>query len=108
MRALRGEDAAGRATVTAATAAPALSSRTAAANPAGPAPDRKEEHNACHRGIRAHVEHASARTKSRETFRGCRLKDEGVPHTLRGTSRFTISSSPDDRETKLHRGARAA
>ncbi len=41
-------------------------------------PAWKEEHNASHRKVRAHVEHVFARMKSWKILRDCRLKGDGV------------------------------
>lgn len=51
-------------------------------------PAWKEEHNASHRKARTRIEHASARMKSWKTLRGCRLKDDGIHHTMLSIARL--------------------
>ncbi|WP_329296851.1 transposase [Streptomyces pseudovenezuelae] len=48
----------------------------------------KEEHNRSHRKVRARVEHAFARMKSWKILRDCRLKGDGVHHTILGVARL--------------------
>lgn len=48
----------------------------------------KEEHNASHRKVRARVEHAFARMKGWKILRDCRLKGDGVHHTMLGIARL--------------------
>ncbi|MGY0063713.1 transposase [Streptomyces sp. LZ34] len=51
-------------------------------------PAWKEEHNGSHRKVRARVEHAFARMKTWKILRDCRLKDDGVHHTMLGIARL--------------------
>jgi len=48
----------------------------------------KEEHNRSHRKVRARVEHTFARMKSWKILRDCRLKGDGVHHTILGIARL--------------------
>ncbi|MFF7098541.1 transposase family protein, partial [Streptomyces rubradiris] len=50
-------------------------------------PAWKEEHNTSHRTVRARVEHAFARMKTWKILRDCRLKGDGVHHTMPGIAR---------------------
>ncbi len=51
-------------------------------------PSWKEEHNTCHRKIRARVEHTFARMKTWKILRDCRLKGDGVHHAMLGVARL--------------------
>lgn len=51
-------------------------------------PAWKEEHNTSHRKIRARVQHVFARMKSWKILRDCRLKGDGVHHTMLGIARL--------------------
>ncbi|MGW4540721.1 transposase family protein [Streptomyces chartreusis] len=51
-------------------------------------PDRKEEHNAWHRKVRARVEHVFVRMKGWKILRNCRLKGDGVHHAMLGIARL--------------------
>ncbi|MFF6830216.1 transposase [Streptomyces longwoodensis] len=48
----------------------------------------KEQHNACHRKVRARVEHTFARMKSWKILRDCRLRGYGVHHAMLGIARL--------------------
>lgn len=48
----------------------------------------KEEHNRSHRKVRARIEHAFARMKSWKILRNCRLKGDGVHHSMLGIARL--------------------
>lgn len=50
--------------------------------------DWKEEHNKSHKQVRARVEHAFARMKTRKILRDCRLKGDGVHHAMLGIARM--------------------
>ncbi|MEU2427075.1 transposase [Streptomyces sp. NPDC007851] len=51
-------------------------------------PAWKEEHNRSHRKVRARVEHTFARMKSWKILRDCRLKGDGVHHSILGIGRL--------------------
>jgi hypothetical protein len=51
-------------------------------------PAWKEEHNTLHRKVRARLEHAFARMKTWKILRDCRLKGDGVHHTMLGIARL--------------------
>lgn len=51
-------------------------------------PDWKEEHNKCHKQVRARVEHVFAHMKTWKILRGCRLKGDGVHHAMLGIARM--------------------
>ncbi|MYX73640.1 transposase [Streptomyces sp. SID3915] len=51
-------------------------------------PDWKQEHNKCHKQVRARVEHVFARMKTWKILRDCRLKDDGVHHAMPGIARM--------------------
>ncbi|MFH8626536.1 transposase [Streptomyces vietnamensis] len=51
-------------------------------------PAWKEEHNKCHKQVRARVEHVFARMKTWKTLRDCRLKGDGVHHAMLGIARM--------------------
>ncbi|MFI6580238.1 transposase [Embleya sp. NPDC050493] len=51
-------------------------------------PDRKHDHNASHRRVRARVEHVFARMKTWKILRDCRLKGAGVHHAMLGIARL--------------------
>ncbi|WP_369263511.1 transposase [Streptomyces sp. R35] len=51
-------------------------------------PDWKEAHNKSHKQVRARVEHVFARMKSWKILRDCRLKGDGVHHTMLGIARL--------------------
>lgn len=47
-------------------------------------PDWKQQHNRSHKRVRARVEHVFARMKTWKILRDCRLKGDGVHHTMLG------------------------
>ncbi|MGK5533607.1 transposase, partial [Streptomyces sp. URMC 129] len=51
-------------------------------------PAWKAQHNALHRKVRARIEHVFARTKTWKILRDCRLKGDGVHHTMLGIARL--------------------
>ncbi|MDX3059461.1 transposase family protein [Streptomyces sp. NE06-03E] len=51
-------------------------------------PDWKQAHNKSHKQVRARVEHAFARMKNWKTLRDCRLKGDGVHHTMLDIARM--------------------
>lgn len=51
-------------------------------------PAWKEEHNASHRKVRAHVEHAFARMKTWKILRDCRLRGDGIHRAMLGIARL--------------------
>ncbi len=51
-------------------------------------PAWKEEHNASHRKVRAHVGHTFALMKTWKILRDCRLKEDGVHHAMLGVARL--------------------
>ncbi|WP_331750016.1 transposase (plasmid) [Streptomyces longwoodensis] len=51
-------------------------------------PDWKEDHNRSHKQVRARVEHVFARMKNWKILRDCRLKGDGVHHTMLGVARM--------------------
>ncbi|WP_411139887.1 transposase [Streptomyces sp. x-80] len=51
-------------------------------------PDRKEEHHTSHKQVRARIEHTFARMKTWKILRNCRLKSDGVHHTMPGIARM--------------------
>ncbi|MFD1313606.1 transposase, partial [Streptomyces kaempferi] len=48
----------------------------------------KAAHNTSHKQVRARVEHVFARMKTYKTLRDCRLKGDGVHHTILGIARL--------------------
>lgn len=48
----------------------------------------KEEHNACHRRVRARIEHTFAAMKHWKTMRDCRLRGTGVAEAVSGIARL--------------------
>ncbi|MFK3732857.1 transposase [Streptomyces sp. NPDC088090] len=51
-------------------------------------PAWKEEHNRSHKQVRARVEHVFARMKTWKILRDCRLKGDGVHHSMLGITRI--------------------
>ncbi|MFE7512144.1 transposase [Streptomyces sp. NPDC057540] len=51
-------------------------------------PERKENHNKSHKQVRARVEHVFTRMKTWKILRDCRLKGNGVHHTMPGIARI--------------------
>ncbi|MER7735906.1 transposase [Streptomyces erythrochromogenes] len=51
-------------------------------------PEWKEAHNKSHKQVRARVEHVLARMKTWKILRDCRLKGDGVHHTMLGIARM--------------------
>jgi hypothetical protein len=51
-------------------------------------PDWKQAHNKSHTQVRARVEHVFARMKNWKILRDCRLKGDGVHHTMLGIARM--------------------
>ncbi|ALO05811.1 transposase IS4 family protein [Streptomyces venezuelae] len=51
-------------------------------------PDWKEAHNKSHKRVRARVEHASARMKTWQILRDCRLRGDGVRLAMHGVARL--------------------
>lgn len=51
-------------------------------------PDWKQAHNKSHKQVRARVEHTFARMKTWKILRDCRLKGDGIHHTMLGIARL--------------------
>lgn len=49
---------------------------------------RKQDHNKCHKQVRARVEHAFARMKTYKILRDCRLRGDGVHHAMLSIARL--------------------